>query len=118
MTDRPPRTPPPHRVARELYGEALGADTPSALADAMDAWHDLDDSEQRYVVAHLIFLQIQSQARSSAATMRVLDAVDDLTEVVERLAPRMSPSTAPVEPPVIEVEAEPTGPREPAAPQS
>ena len=73
---------PPHRLARDLYERTFGAEQPEEVVEAMEAWGELDDGEQRYVLGHLLYLQVLGQARVAAALMRVRDAVDGVEEAV------------------------------------
>jgi hypothetical protein len=59
------------QAAEAFYGAAFDHRSRRELAQAMREWGRLDDSEQRFAVAHLLFLNLQAQGE----VVRVLGAV-------------------------------------------
>ncbi len=79
----------------------------------MAEWSELDDAEQRFTIAHLLYLNLRAQAAQLRALRQLRDlvghAVDDLDrggeepedDVVDKVAATADPE------PVIETPAEP-----------
>jgi hypothetical protein len=72
------------QAADAFYGAAFDHRSRRELAQAMREWGRLDDSEQRFAVAHLLFLNLQAQGE----VVRVLGAVrrtaEDIAEGVDQ----------------------------------
>jgi hypothetical protein len=66
------------QAAEAFYGAAFDHRSRRELAQAMREWGRLDDSEQRFAVAHLLFLNLQAQGE----VVRVLGAVRRTAEEI------------------------------------
>ena len=77
-TDRTPKSPAFLEAARVFYADAFEHRRKKDLADAMEEWADMDEGEQSFAVAHLLYLNLKAQAD----TLRVLGDVRDLLDEV------------------------------------
>jgi hypothetical protein len=78
-TDTPARKIPAYlATARALYADAFEHRRKKDVAAAMDEWSELDEGEQGFTIAHLLFLNLKAQAE----TLRVLGDVRDLLDEV------------------------------------
>ena len=67
--------------ARLFYADAFAHHRKGELAEAMAEWEDLDDSEQRFTLAHLAYLGLEAQAQTQAMLARTNALLDELSEV-------------------------------------
>ena len=78
-TDTPARKAPVFlATARTLYADAFEHRRKKDVAAAMDEWGELDEGEQGFTIAHLLFLNLKAQAE----TLRVLEDVRELLDEV------------------------------------
>jgi hypothetical protein len=49
-------------TARSFYGAAFDHKKPKALARSMAEWAEMDEDEQSFAHAHLLYLNLQAQA--------------------------------------------------------
>ena len=78
-TDTPTRKAPAFlATARTLYADAFEHRRKKDLAVAMAEWGEMDEAEQGFAVAHLLYLNLKAQAE----TLRVLEDVRELLDEV------------------------------------
>lgn len=77
-TDRKPKSPAFLESARAFYAEAFEHTRNKDLAAAIDEWSEMEDGEQSFTVAHLLYLNLKGQA----ALVRVLGDVRELLDEV------------------------------------
>ncbi len=66
--------------AEELYGEAFEARSRKELAEAMMEWSDLTEEEQRFALAHLMYLNVQGQAVVAKGIGQLRDLLEEIAE--------------------------------------
>lgn len=70
-------------TARAFYADAFEPRRPADLAHAMAEFGELDDAEQRFAVAHLLYLNLQGQAELLRVLADVRDAAEDVADRIE-----------------------------------
>lgn len=78
----PTKTPIPSflTTARAFYGPAFDHKKKGALARSMAEWDELDEAEQSFAHAHLLYLNLQAQAASQRLLGQVRDLLDEVAE--------------------------------------
>jgi hypothetical protein len=80
---RRPKNPAFLDAARGFYAEAFEHRRKKDLARSMAEWSDLDDAEQRFTIAHLLYLNVHAQAAQIRALRQLRDLLSDLADGVE-----------------------------------
>ena len=80
---RAPKTPAFLDAARTFYAEAFEHRRKRDLAASMVEWADLDPAEQRFAVAHLLYLNLHAQAAQVRALRQLRELLGDLVDVVD-----------------------------------
>jgi len=80
---RRPKNPAFLDAARAFYAEAFEHRRKKDLARSMAEWSDLDNAEQRFTIAHLLYLNVHAQAAQLRALRQVRDLLADLADGVE-----------------------------------
>jgi len=78
-----PRNPAFLDAARAFYAEAFEHRRKKDLARSMAEWSDLDDAEQRFTIAHLLYLNLHAQAAQTRALRQLRDLVGDVLDRVD-----------------------------------
>ncbi len=66
--------------ALTFYGEAFDHRSKKAVTRSMTEWAELDEDEQSFAQAHLLFLNIQAQAATQKLLVQVRDLLDEVAE--------------------------------------
>ena len=80
---RRPKNPAFLDAARAFYAEAFEHRRKKDLAGSMAEWSDLDNAEQRFTIAHLLYLNVHAQAAQLRALRQVRDLLAELADGVE-----------------------------------
>jgi len=72
-------------TARAFYADAFEPRRPADLAHAMAEFGELDDAEQRFAIAHLVYLNLQGQAELLRVLADVRDAAEDMADRIEEV---------------------------------
>lgn len=83
-TDRAPKTPAFLDTARAFYAQAFEHRRKKDLAAAMEEWADLDEPEQSFAVAHLLFLNLKAQADTLRVLVDLRDLLDEVADGVDQ----------------------------------
>ena len=67
-------------TARAFYGEAFDHKRKRELAASIAEWSEMDEGEQSFAVAHLLFLNLQAQAGTQRILGQVRDLLDEVAE--------------------------------------
>ncbi len=67
-------------AARAFYGEAFDHKRTRELAASIAEWSEMDEGEQSFAVAHLLFLNLQAQAGTQRILGQVRDLLDEVAE--------------------------------------
>ncbi len=67
-------------AARAFYGEAFDHKRKRKLAASIAEWSEMDEGEQSFAVAHLLFLNLQAQAGTQRILGQVRDLLDEVAE--------------------------------------
>lgn len=67
-------------AARAFYGEAFDHKRKRELAASIAEWSEMDEGEQSFAVAHLLFLNLQAQAGTQRILGQVRDLLDEVAE--------------------------------------
>ena len=67
-------------TARTFYGEAFDVHKKRDLAQSMADWSDLADDEQRFTIAHLLYLNLEAEAGSQRLLTHVCGLLNELAE--------------------------------------
>jgi hypothetical protein len=67
-------------TARAFYAEAFDHKRKRDLADSIAEWSEMDEGEQSFAVAHLLFLNLQAQAGTQRILGQVRDLLDEVAE--------------------------------------
>jgi len=67
-------------TARAFYGPAFDHKRKKALARSMAEWAEMDDDEQSFAHAHLLYLNLQAQAATQKMLSQVRDLLDEVAE--------------------------------------
>lgn len=80
-TDKPARPKPPAWMekANLFYGSAFDLSDKDALASAIRDFAELSDAEQRFMLAHLLYLNLQAQASQVRLLRDQRDTLDELS---------------------------------------
>lgn len=80
-TDKPARPKPPAWMekANLFYGSAFDLNDKDALASAIRDFAELSDAEQRFMLAHLLYLNLQAQASQVRLLRDQRDTLDELS---------------------------------------
>ena len=119
MSENKPRNPAFLDAARAFYAEAFEHRRKKDLARSMAEWSELDDAEQRFTIAHLLYLNLHAQAAQTRALRQLRDLVGD---VLDRVDDALQPDdgdeddepTLDEEAPVVDVAEVAEAPAEPA----
>ena len=87
------------RLGQAFYDDALGVTTKEQLGESLADWVEMDAGEQRFVLAHLLYLGLRSVGGLHAELRGAARSLAELEDVVAELAtePRVAP--APLEAP-------------------
>ncbi len=66
--------------AQTFYGQAFDHKSNKAIARSMSDWAELDEDEQSFAQAHLLFLNLQAQAATQRLLVQVRDLLDEVAE--------------------------------------
>lgn len=69
-------------AARQFYGSAFEVKDPAELSSAMHDFTDLSDAEQRFALAHLLYLNLQAQAQGTRLLRELRDTLDEVADDV------------------------------------
>ena len=83
MSENQPRNPAFLDAARAFYAEAFEHRRKKDLARSMAEWSELDDAEQRFTIAHLLYLNLHAQAAQTRALRQLRDLVGDVLDRVD-----------------------------------
>lgn len=80
-TDKPARPKPPAWMekANLFYGSAFDLSDKDGLASAIHDFAELSDAEQRFMLAHLLYLNLQAQASQVRLLRDQRDTLDELS---------------------------------------
>ena len=78
----PKKTPSFLDTARAFYGEAFDVHKKRDLAQSMADWSDLADDEQRFTVAHLLYLNLEAEAGHQRLLTHVCGLLNELAEAI------------------------------------
>ncbi len=67
-------------TARSFYGAAFDHKKPKALARSMAEWAEMDEDEQSFAHAHLLYLNLQAQAATHKLLTQVRELLDEVAE--------------------------------------
>ncbi len=67
-------------TARAFYAEAFEHKKKRDLARSIAEWSEMDDDEQSFGVAHLLYLNLQAQAAGQRLVTQVRDLLDEVAE--------------------------------------
>lgn len=88
----------PVEVARAFYGPAFEHTNKRELAQSIAEWAELDEDEQSFTVAHLLYLNLQQQAAGQRLVAQVRELVDEVAEslisAIEASLPEEPPPAA------------------------
>jgi hypothetical protein len=76
----PKVSPAPFDAARAYYAEAFEPTTKRDLARSIAEWSQMDDAEQSFAVAHLLYLNLKAQAAGQRLVTQVRDLLDEVAE--------------------------------------
>jgi hypothetical protein len=82
--DRPPKHPAFLEAARAFYADAFEHRRTKDLAAAMEEWGEMDESEQSFAVAHLLYLNLKAQADTLRVLVDVRDLLDEVADGVDQ----------------------------------
>jgi hypothetical protein len=82
--DRAPKTPAFLEAARVFYADAFEHRRKKDLGDAMAEWADMDEGEQSFAVAHLLYLNLKAQADTLRVLVDVRDLLDEVADGVDQ----------------------------------
>jgi hypothetical protein len=105
----PSKTPSPLDTARAFYGDAFNVRRKRDLAQSMTDWTDLGDDEQRFTIAHLLYLNLEAQAAQQRLLARLCGLVDELADAMGAALELSLPNEDDVEPD-FELPPEPEAP--------
>lgn len=83
-TDRTPKMPAFLEAARVFYADAFEPRRKKDLAAAMVEWADLDESEQTFTVAHLLYLNLKAQGETVRLLLDLRGLVDEVADGVDQ----------------------------------
>jgi hypothetical protein len=83
-TDRTPKSPAFLEAARAFYADAFEHRRKKDLAAAMEEWADLEEGEQSFAVAHLLYLNLKAQADTLRVLVDVRDLLDEVADGVDQ----------------------------------
>jgi len=83
MSENKPRNPAFLDAARAFYAEAFEHRRKKDLARSMAEWSELDDAEQRFTIAHLLYLNLHAQAAQTRVLRQLRDLVGDVLDRVD-----------------------------------
>lgn len=69
-------------AARAFYGEAFEHHTKRDLSRSIAEWGEMEQDEQSFAVAHLLYLNLQAQAAGQKLLVQVRDLLDEVAEVL------------------------------------
>lgn len=86
-------------TARAFYGEAFEPRKKRDLARSIEEWTEMEEDEQSFVVAHLLYLNLKAQAAGQRLLADVRDLLDEvadglLTAMEEDDEPNVMPDEA------------------------
>jgi hypothetical protein len=67
-------------TARTFYGDAFEVHRKRDLAQSMTEWTELADDEQRFTVAHLLYLNLHAEAATHRMLGHVCQLLDEVAE--------------------------------------
>ncbi len=67
-------------TARAFYAEAFEHKKKRDLARSIAEWSEMDEDEQSFAVAHLLYLNLQAQAAGQRLVTQVRDLLDEVAE--------------------------------------
>ena len=67
-------------AARAFYGEAFEHHTKRDLSRSIAEWGEMEQDEQSFAVAHLLYLNLQAQAAGQKLLTQVRDLLDEVAE--------------------------------------
>lgn len=70
----------PFETARAFYGPAFHHTNKRELAQSIAEWAELDEDEQSFTVAHLLYLNLQQQAAGQRLVTQVRELVEEVVE--------------------------------------
>jgi hypothetical protein len=82
--DRTPKHPAFLEAARAFYADAFEHRRTKDLAAAMEEWGEMEESEQSFAVAHLLYLNLQAQADALRVLVDVRDVLDEVADGVDQ----------------------------------
>ena len=83
-TDRAAKSPAFLEAARVFYADAFEHRRKKDLAEAMAEWADMDEGEQSFAVAHLLYLNLKAQADTLRVLADVRDLLDEVADGVDQ----------------------------------
>jgi hypothetical protein len=83
-TDRTPKSPAFLEAARAFYADAFDHRRKKDLAAAMEEWAELEEGEQSFAVAHLLYLNLKAQADTLRVLIDVRDLLDEVADGVDQ----------------------------------
>lgn len=89
----------PVEVARAFYGPAFEHTNKRELAQSIAEWAELDEDEQSFTVAHLLYLNLQQQAAGQRLVAQVRELVDEVAESLISAIEASLPEEPPPDPP-------------------
>lgn len=76
----------PAEVAQAFWGPAFGALDRPSLEQGMSEWVRMSEAEQRFAIAHLLFLNLQVTHGIQVSNRGILHRLEDMREDVELIA--------------------------------
>ena len=83
-TDRTPKSPAFLETARAFYADAFEHRRKKDLGAAMEEWAEMDEAEQSFAVAHLLYLNLKAQADTLRVLVDVRDLLDEVADGVDQ----------------------------------
>lgn len=79
---RRPKSPAWMEHARQFYGAAFEVNDAAELSGAIRDFAELSDAEQRFTLAHLLYLNLQAQTQGARLLRELRDTLDEVADDV------------------------------------
>ena len=83
-TENPDRSPTPQAHAEQFYGDSFDVRTEEERDEAAALWFESSAGDQRFVVAHLLHLILQTLEGTRRLMVDHRDRLDDVVTLLER----------------------------------
>jgi hypothetical protein len=93
-------TPTYLELARTFYADAFDHKKKRDLANSMADWAEMEEDEQSFTVAHLLYLNLQAQAANQRMLGQVRDLLDEVADALtQAIEASLSEGPRPLEEP-------------------